>query len=167
MIRAATDADIAAVLALTHAAYAEYDGIAHPRSSALDETPETVAAHLADGGILVDDRDGAIVGAVRYRTVGEALYFHRLSVAPSARRQGVAAGLLAALELRAQRDGLPCLTCRVRLDVATNVTMYTRRGFVQIDRESVCRDGTPVPTGILERRRAADASPITTEVTSK
>lgn len=138
--------------ALTQAAYAEYASLAGP-SSALKETPASVTRELTEGvRAVIAAQDGAPVGCVRYRIEGDALYFFRLAVLPEARRQGIASALIACLEEEARQAGAARLACAVRLEVEGNVRLYEKRGFAKVGESSVCRDGTPVPTGHLEKR---------------
>ena len=94
------------------------------------------------------------LACVRYQIEGDALYFHRLSVHPDYRRQGLAKKLVGYLEALARAEGLARLTCSVRLQKADNVELYTGLGFQLIGERSVCRDGTAVPTGDFEKRLA-------------
>ena len=87
------------------------------------------------------------LACVRYQFEGDALYFHRLSVHPDYRRQGLAKKLVGHLEALARAQGLARLTCSVRLQKADNVALYNGLGFQLIGERSVCRDGTAVPTG--------------------
>jgi rhamnose utilization protein RhaD (predicted bifunctional aldolase and dehydrogenase)/predicted GNAT family acetyltransferase len=97
---------------------------------------------------------GEALACVRYQIEGDALYFHRLSVHPDYRRQGLAKKLVGHLEALARAQGLARLTCSVRLQKADNVALYTSLGFQLLGERSVCRDGTPVPTGDFEKRLA-------------
>ena len=144
--------DAALVHALTQAAYEEY-GRDPGTSTALKETWEAVAAQLAGGAEAVAlERDGKPLACVRFVAEGDALYFHRLSVHPDYRRQGLASKLIGYLEDEAKWRGLKRLTCSVRLAMDGNVALYEKLGFVQVGESTVCRDGTPVPTGHLEKR---------------
>ncbi len=93
-----------------------------------------------------------LLACVRYQIEGDALYFHRLSVRPDYRRQGLAKKLVGHLEALARAQGLARLTCSVRLQKADNIELYTGLGFQLIGERSVCRDGTAVATGDFEKR---------------
>ena len=153
-IEETTDADL--IHRLTQAAFAEY-GREPGTSTALKETREAVEGQLADENralALFDAKKP--VACVRFRFEGDALYFHRLSVDPAHRRKGYASALVGALEDCARAAGLRRLTCSVRLAQADNLALYFGLGFVQTSVRSVCRDGTPVPTGDFEK----DLSPV-------
>lgn len=98
-----------------------------------------------------EGREGEPIACVRYQIEGEALYFHRLSVHPDWRRQGLAKKLVGHLEALARAQGCTRLTCSVRLAKADNVALYTGLGFQLVGERSVCRDGTPIPTGDFEK----------------
>lgn len=136
---------------LTQAAFAEY-GREPGTSTALKETIEAVEAQIAEGNrALAVILGNEPVACVRFRFEGDALYFHRLSVDPAHRRKGCAKALVGALEDRARSVGLRRLACSVRLAQADNLALYLGLGFVQTSERSVCRDGTPVPTGDFEK----------------
>ena len=137
---------------LTQAAFAEY-GREPGTSTALKETVESIEAQLAEGNRFLALREnGPPLACVRFRIEGDSLYFHRLSVDPAHRRKGYGAMLVGELERRALETGLSRLTCSVRLAQAGNLALYEKLGFVVAGERSVCRDGTPVPTGDLEKR---------------
>ena len=174
--------DTALIHALTQAAFAEY-GREPGTSTALKEAEEAIAAQFVGGmqALVVygasplppggrgekaesdslypprragDGGRGLPRACVRYQIEGDALYFHRLSVHPNYRRQGLAKKLVGHLEALARAEGLTRLTCSVRLQKADNVALYTCLGFQLLCERSVCRDGTPVPTGDFEKRLA-------------
>ncbi|MCX6365517.1 MAG: GNAT family N-acetyltransferase [Armatimonadetes bacterium] len=146
--------DTALIHALTQAAFAEY-GREPGTSTALKETEEAIAAQFAGGmEVLVVYQAAPLtpLACVRYQFEGDALYFHRLSVHPDCRRQGLAKKLVGHLEALARAQGLSRLTCSVRLQKADNVALYTGLGFQLLGERSVCRDGTAVTTGDFEKR---------------
>ncbi len=109
------------------------------------------ASRLFGRGAGGEGREGEPIACVRYQIEGEALYFHRLSVHPDWRRQGLAKKLVGHLEALARAEGCTRLTCSVRLAKTDNVALYTGLGFQLVGERSVCRDGTPVPTGDFEK----------------
>ena len=155
--------DTALIHALTQAAFAEY-GRELGTSTALKETQETIAAQFVGGiqalALFLPSSRGSReeglgeegIACVRYQIEGDALYLHRLSVHPNYRRQGLARKLVGHLEALARSQNLARLTCSVRLQKTDNVALYTGLGFVLLGERSVCRDGTPVPTGDFEKR---------------
>jgi GNAT superfamily N-acetyltransferase len=135
-------------------AYANDENGVQPRSTALDETSADIYGALGEKRyeallIFVNSRP---VATVRWQFEGDALYFSRLAVRPLFQSQGIATLLLERLEEIARQAGAARLTCMVRIEIEKNLSMYLRRGFVLVDEHSVCRDGTPVRTGHLEKR---------------
>lgn len=121
------DAAIPAVLDLIHDAFAHVPG-----SPALRLTPDSLAARIAEGPALVIERDGAPVACVLARPsrdVPGALYFGTLSVAASARRQGLAHRLVAELDDIARRDGYVGVTLETWSGHDHLIRLYDAMGF--------------------------------------
>ena len=130
-LRPATAADIPAVLAVTAAAYAAHAGRLDPPSSVVRETPETVAAYLSRGGIIVAETDGEIVGAVRYEPYADYLYLGRLAVAPAWQGRGIGRRLVEAVEEWAVLLGLDEVQLGVRTELSANRELYRYLGYVE------------------------------------
>ena len=91
--------------------------------------------------------DELALAMVKTQWLPDTLYFSRLSVIPSARHQGHAKSLLAALATQAQLAQLSHLECKVRAEISRNVALYQGLGFVCVAQETVHKkDGTEVPT---------------------
>jgi ribosomal protein S18 acetylase RimI-like enzyme len=135
-VRSADAAEAPAVLAVILAAFGPYRGSLVPESSALAETIDTVAAKIARGGAVVVERDGRMLAATLYEPLDGSLYIGRLAVRPEARRIGVAALLVEAVEGIARAGGIPRLTLGVRLALADNIRLFTRLGFRETGREA-------------------------------
>ena len=71
-LRLARAEDAAAVLAVIHRAFAQYDGILAPPSGAMSETTVTVATRLADENCVLAYAGSTPVGCVFYKEVGAA-----------------------------------------------------------------------------------------------
>ena len=126
MIRPAAPDDAPAIAALIRLAFAQPPVLLDPPPSALRETTESVAAHLARGGGAVMD---GVRAAVLWEERGGDLYVHRLAVHPDWRRHGYARALMAAAEAEARRRGLPRLHLGVRLALAGNRALFASLGF--------------------------------------
>ena len=129
-LRPATSADIPAIIAVTRAAYAPFADRLQPPSSILKETSETVAGSLHNGGIIVAETHGEIVGAVRYEPREDYLCLRRLAVAPSWQGRGIGRRLITAVEEWAILLGVDEVRLGVRPELRRNRAMYARLGYV-------------------------------------
>lgn len=128
-LRPHTDADLPAMLACIRAAFAQYQGLLDPPSSAEQKTLEHVRAELRDAEALVAEQDGSLVGCVFLHRRAESVYIDRLSVLPSHRGHGIGDALLRAVEKRARGQGARGLSLSVRLALEAQQDYYRRRGF--------------------------------------
>lgn len=128
-IRLATEQDIPGLTTLIRKAFAEYEGKLDPPSSAKHESEQRVKAELNEGGALVYEQAGEIVGCVFYNLYEEHIYLRRLSVAPEHRRQGIASALLEAGEEFGRSQKLPEARLSVRIVLKDNIDFYQRRGY--------------------------------------
>ena len=143
-IRAATPADIAAIVSVTNRAYAvEQFCIRGQRTN-----PEDVQAHLQDGHFLLLEETThptRVLGSVFVAITGERGSLGLLAVAPEAQGKGFAKALVAAVEARCSLAGCQVLELSV-VNLRTELfPFYTRLGFTPV--------GTlpfPVPEKILQ-----------------
>jgi putative acetyltransferase len=128
-IRAARDADGAALIELIRSIFAEYDGVLF----VLDEMPEL--EHIAEDFVSAGGRfwcaelQGRLVGCIGYAPMGGGVELKKLYVAEDQRRAGLATRLVALVE-RAARDRGACfieLWSDVKFDAAHR--FYQRLGF--------------------------------------
>ncbi len=124
--------DAEAVAALINAAFASITPPLNPQPSALRETAESVAKSIATGGAGIEE-NGRLIGAVLWEPRAGGLYFGRLSVAPTHRRQGIAQTLIAAAEAQARADGHPRLHAATRLALAGNRALFKACGFTETE----------------------------------
>lgn len=129
MIRHATEQDIPAITMIIRKAFAEYEGKLDPPSSAKYESEQRVKADLNEGGALVYEQAGEIVGCIFYHLYKDHIYLRRLSVAPEHRRQGIASALLEAGEEFGRNQKLPEARLSVRIVLEDNINFYQRRGY--------------------------------------
>lgn len=154
VLRPATALDAALLSSTITAAFEAYRGRLTPESAALGETAERIAAELASGaGAIVAERDGAVLGCVMTKRADDDLYFGRLSVVPSARGQGIAARLVAAVEDAARREGLGGVRLGVRIALPANQRLFASLGYAEISREA--HAGFDRPTSITMRKALA------------
>lgn len=111
-------------------------------------TPTPAQRHVLAGtpglgfGTMITDSE--VVGIVRGAVVGDLLHVARLAVAPAHRRQGLAAGLLAALGAWARQRGATGCALQVTGHNAGAISLYARLGCRPHHRY---RYWTPRPSG--------------------
>ncbi len=130
-LRPATVADVPAILAVTKAAYAPYTDRFDPPSGVVREQPESVERYFVTGGVIVADKDGEIVGAVRYEPHDDYLYLGRLAVAPAWQGRGIGRRLVEAVEEWALLLGLDEVHLGVRMELTENRDLYRHLGYVE------------------------------------
>ena len=128
------DATLAELVAIQRAGYIiEAQLIGAESLPPLRETPEQVRA--SGETFLGALEDGALLGAVSYRRLGDLVDIHRLVVHPDAFRRGIATALLDALDARE--------TSAQRWTVGTGagngpaLALYERRGFRRTEERDV------------------------------
>jgi len=139
-MRVATLADLSAVVAMTGAAYAVYDGV-------LDGPPIPVttdyAPRIAGGGVwLLADGAGPPAGLiVLERHPGHVLIFS-VVVAPAHQGQGLGRRLLAWAELQARDAGLAEVRLYTNAKMTRNIALYSQFGYHETGRrENPARPG--------------------------
>ena len=146
---------------LRYAAAEDADALADVHAKAFDAA--WTAADIArlmmimGGFALIAETDG-IVGFILARAVGGEAEILTLAVAPWARRQGVAAGLVEAVAAHAGAEGAKAVFLEVAADNETAVGVYLRAGFQQagLRRGYYARPGAK-PVDALVLRRALNS----------
>jgi len=107
-----------------------------PPSTALDETPESVATTLSTvGGVLVRRNGDLPVGALLLDTSRLGLLgLRRVSVDPAHQGHGVASAMVGLAEDIAEARGLDGVWLTARAELPDNVTFWLRRGYVETAR---------------------------------
>ena len=152
MIRSMTQDDAEAVAALIRHAFGAIETPLDPLPSALRETPESIRAHLRQGGGAVWEQ-GALAGCVLWREQDGGLYLCRLAVLPAFRRHGIARRLTARAEAEARARHLPSLRLAVRLRLHGNRRLFAAAGFVEGARHA--HPGHDAPTFADAEKRLA------------
>ncbi|WP_031075588.1 GNAT family N-acetyltransferase [Streptomyces sp. NRRL S-118] len=127
--RPATAADVPAVKAVTDAAYHHYIeriGLV-PAPMEADH-----AADVAAGKVFVTG--DPVVGLVVVRTEADHLYLDNIAVHPDAQGTGLGRRLLAFVESRARRLGLPEVRLLTNALMWENRAMYERYGYEVVER---------------------------------
>lgn len=135
VVRAATMADVAAIVALEASAFP------------LDPWSENLVAEGVSGSLptveyVVAELAGEFAGHAVVSIVDVA-ELQRIAVLPSSRRVGAASAMLAAVRDLAREGGAERLLLEVREDNAAALGFYARHGFVELaKRVRYYRDGT-------------------------
>lgn len=129
LLRPAAAADAPTLVALLHAAYAEYHGKLDPPSGAHAETEESVRRLLEAEQAVIAYQNERAVGCVFYAVESDHAHFHRLAVLPEARRQGIGRLLVEHVEQAALRAGRRRLTLGVRIALPGNRAFYEGLGY--------------------------------------
>ena len=118
-IRAATNADVAGVLALWRAARTQH--------AATPDTPESVERAL--GSLLLAEDGGELVGALIAAWDGWRGNLYRLAVAEHRRREGIAQALVRAGEKRLRELGAQRVTALVAREDDAARAFWTAAGY--------------------------------------
>lgn len=146
LLAQAQPADVAALLCVIRAAYAEFFDKLDPPSGALGETENSIQEKLKKGGAIKALADTEMIGCVLYEVRPAYMYFGRLAVLPAWRRFGVAQGLIAAVEECTKAVGLPRVQIGVRLVLPAHQAYYEALGYRPI--EYTCHPGFSQPTSV-------------------
>ena len=142
-LREATTTDVPTLLALVHAAFAQYRDRLDPPSGAHRETEATLGAALHAGGALLACVDGQPIGCVFYHRETEHVYVGRLSVLPAFRGRGVGPALTDDVERRARAMGVPRVQLGVRTALPRLRAYYERCGYRVVREERHAGYETP------------------------
>jgi GNAT superfamily N-acetyltransferase len=148
-LRPASPEDAATIAALIRLCFTTQSVPVDPPASARLETADSVAAHFAagGGGIVSDDLRAAALWSEK----AGGLYVGRLSVHPTARRQGRARRLIEAAEIEARRRGLPRIHLATRLVLLDNRRLFAACGFVETAQHA--HPGYAAPTFVEMEKR--------------
>lgn len=128
-LRDATAADLASMVEVIRAAFAEYEDRLDPPSSAQRRTVESTRQELTSGSALVATVEHNLVGCVLYFPKADHMYLARLAVLPAYRGHGIGRSLIAAVEERVHAAGLQWVELSVRLQLAELRAAYERLGY--------------------------------------
>jgi ribosomal protein S18 acetylase RimI-like enzyme len=155
-IREATAADASILVALIHAAFAEYRGRLNPPSGAHEETQESVARKLAAGFALLAFAGPNPAGCVFYDLEADFVYFSRLSVVPEFRRRGLGQLLIDEVEARARALNRRAVRLGVRMALENQRAYYQRLGYRTV--EAKTHAGYMGPTYVIMEKRLGPQS---------
>lgn len=135
-LSAASPRDAADMVSVIHEAFGARPPL-NPPSTAIDETPDTIAAALAQGGGLFATVNGRPAGALVIAAVQPGLAtFQRVSVHPDFQRHGVASAMVAAAQEYAAELGFDRVELFAREEFADLIQYWQHRGFEVVRTES-------------------------------
>jgi ribosomal protein S18 acetylase RimI-like enzyme len=133
--RPATNEDVPVIAALIEAAYERYVERLGRRPAPMDDDH---AAYVERGEqFVLEDRDGAVVGAIVLADRGDHLFVDNLAVAPDLHGNGLGRRLLEHADAHARRRGLLELRLYTNVVMTENLAIYPRLGYEETGREVV------------------------------
>lgn len=130
-IRPAEAADAPAVTRLMKAAYAVYvPRLGAPPPPMLGDYADEIAACQA----WIIDGDEEAKGALFLKPNDDHMLLVNVAVSPQAQGQGLGKALLAKAESESRRQGFSEMRLFTHADMAENIALYTRLGWVEYDR---------------------------------
>ncbi|BDB18843.1 acetyltransferase [Pseudomonas sp. CYM-20-01] len=131
MMRPATSHDVAAIEAIVQAAYSPYIArIGRKPGPMLEDYPQLVQA----GGVHVLENAGRVQGFIILLPTDGALLLDNLAVAPEAQGLGFGRWLMDFAEQQALDAGFAAIRLYTNEAMTENITLYTRRGYVETHR---------------------------------
>jgi len=121
--------EAAVVRDLMRAAFAEYESVLSVPSSAMWETVEDTAGHIALGGAVLARLGDEPVGSGRCELREDFVYIGRLSVLPAHRGHGIGEAMMLALEQRGLQAAKREAHISVRVLLERNIALYERLGY--------------------------------------
>ncbi|HET9873761.1 MAG TPA: tRNA (adenosine(37)-N6)-threonylcarbamoyltransferase complex ATPase subunit type 1 TsaE [Propionibacteriaceae bacterium] len=133
ILSVASSDDAAGMVQVIHAAFGARPKL-DPPSTAILETPATIAAAVSAGGGIFATADGHPAGALVISDCGGGLaIFQRVSVHPAYQRHGVASAMVAAAQDFAAELGFERVEVFARSEFEQLITFWQHRGFT-VDR---------------------------------
>ena len=154
----ASSSDAPLLLSVILRAFAEFWEKLEPPSGVFAETAQSIYAKFDKGGAIKAQVGDVLVGCVIYERRPDFMYFGRLSVLPAWRRQGIAEGLIGAVEARTRASALSSVQIGVRLVLPNHQAYYTRLGYQPIAYE--CHPGFTQPTSVTMEKVLAPTAPL-------
>ncbi|MGY2374037.1 GNAT family N-acetyltransferase [Pseudomonas sp. SDO524_S393] len=131
MMRPATPQDVAAIEAIVQAAYSPYiERMGRQPGPMLEDYRQLVQA----GGVHVLEQAGQVQGFIVLLDADGALLLDNLAVAPHAQGLGYGRLLMDFAERQATDAGLTALRLYTHETMTENITLYSRRGYVETHR---------------------------------
>lgn len=125
-IRRATEADVDAITAIVHEAYAPYiPRIGKEPAPMLDDYQQVIARHM----VFVLEMEGAVRGVVVLEHERDVLHVQNVAVCNQARGQGLGRELMSFAERQAQALGCGSIELYTNELMTENILFYARLGY--------------------------------------
>jgi GNAT superfamily N-acetyltransferase len=146
-VRLAAAGEAAAIAAVLHRAFVEYEPLYTPGGfAATTPAAEQIERRWNEGPVWVALHAGRCVGTVAVVPKGEALYVRSMAVLPDARGQNIGAALLQEVEQFARAHDFRRMVLSTTPFLLRAIRLYERFGFRQIDAGPHELAGTPLFT---------------------
>jgi len=139
VVSVASHDDAAEMVEVIHAAFGARPAL-DPPSTAIEETPASVAATLHRGGGVFARVGGRPAGVILVVEQGEVASLQRVSVHPDFQRHGIASAMVTAAEQLAAAAGCSRVELFARGELSQLITFWQHRGYT-VDR--------PAPNGVV------------------
>jgi ribosomal protein S18 acetylase RimI-like enzyme len=127
VLRQATEADAAAVVALWRAVFPEYQDPKNPQRDPVASFSRKLARN--DGLFWLAELDGEVVGTAMAGYDGHRGWLYAVGVHPKARRRGVAKALLKTAEDALRAQGCPKVNLQVLSENREAQTFWRHQGY--------------------------------------
>jgi ribosomal protein S18 acetylase RimI-like enzyme len=131
-VRPAKPGDAAAVGELVRASYSKYVGRIGKEPAPM---LEDYAALIRAGEVWVLVEGGEVLGVLVMRPAEDHLFVDNVAVAPGHQGRGLGRELMAFVEERAKRDGLPEVRLYTNEKMHENLAVYGKLGFGETERK--------------------------------
>jgi len=132
VFRSARSEEIETIRALERASARRFVGLMDDLAADEPSPAAVLTIRIGEGGLIVAEEDGAIVGFVMFRRVEARAYVEQLDVLPAVAGRGIGAALLDAVAARARAAGLDGLSLSTFREVPWNAPYYRRLGLVEV-----------------------------------
>lgn len=133
MIRRATLDDVAAITALTDAAYRKYI----PRIGRKPQPMTTdYAQFVNEHAVWILEIATRLVGVLVLQHEADALLIYSVAIEPAEQKRGYGRHLLAWAEQEAQQAGYTSIRLYTNARMEENIALYTQLGYQEVRRES-------------------------------
>ena len=140
-IRAATVADLAAIVTCSNLAFAPFAGTADEDTGDL-HLATNLRSQIHEGSIRLICDGTEVLGYISFWPTADNMFVDTLAVLPKHHRRGLGSELLAFADFETQRLGLRAITLFTKARMTGNLRFYQSRGYCETGRcddDGFCR----------------------------